>query len=206
VSDRVTGMLHTDSDYLKAAQTFAKQKANTRGMLNTSMAVGAGTDAAIKSVLPIASQEADLASKSNIAQANIASNDREKAMAAAVQMANNYAESFKTIVTDPNMPADARRSYQNQLLRTRDNNFALIEQMYGITLDWGSSGSGGGTPLIPAPAAPASPAANHPGVNVPFTNGSSGYRVPGVAVGAYGYVDSSGVWHPAQEDNTDEGE
>jgi hypothetical protein len=158
VANRVTGMLQSNSDYLKAAQTQSKQIANQRGMLNSSMAASAGTDAAIKSVLPIAQQEADLASKGNIAQANIASNDREKAMAAAVQMADTYEQSFRQIATDQNMPADARNTYMQHLSKLRDNNLALIEQMYGITLDWGSSGSGGaGAPIIAVPPPPPPP-------------------------------------------------
>jgi hypothetical protein len=159
VANRVTGMLQSNSDYLKAAQTQSKQLANQRGMLNSSMAASAGTDAAIKAVLPIAQQEADLASKGNIAQANIASNDREKAMAAAVQMADTYEQSFRQIATDQNMPADARNTYMQHLSKLRDNNLALIEQMYGITLDWGSSGTGGGTgaPIIAVPPPPPPP-------------------------------------------------
>lgn len=165
VEKRVTGMLTANSDYLKAAQTQSKQIANQRGMLNSSMAASAGTDAAIKSVLPIAQQEADLASKGNIAQANIASNDREKAMAAAVQMADTYEQSFRQIATDQNMPADARNTYMQHISRLRDNNMALIEQMYGITLNW--SGAGGGStatpPAVYNPPPPPPPVNNNPG-------------------------------------------
>jgi hypothetical protein len=165
VEKRVTGMLTANSDYLKAAQTQSKQIANQRGMLNSSMAATAGTDAAIKSVLPIAQQEADLASKANVAQANIASNDREKAMAAAVQMADTYEQSFRQIATDENMPADARNTYMQHISRLRDNNMALIEQMYGITLNW--SGAGGGStatpPAVYNPPPPPPPVNNNPG-------------------------------------------
>lgn len=58
VSSNLTGLLQADSPYLQQAQTIAKQAANKSGLLNTSMAAGAGTSAAIQAALPIAQGDA----------------------------------------------------------------------------------------------------------------------------------------------------
>jgi hypothetical protein len=58
VEDRMTGLLSKNSPYIKQAKSDAMKTANSRGLLNSSIAAGAGTDAAIRSSLPIASQDA----------------------------------------------------------------------------------------------------------------------------------------------------
>ncbi len=58
VESRLTGLLSQDSSYMDRARAGAAQTANTRGLLNTSMAAGAGEAAAIDAALPIAQQDA----------------------------------------------------------------------------------------------------------------------------------------------------
>jgi ethanolamine utilization protein EutP (predicted NTPase) len=58
VENRVARIAGGDSPVVQQAETAAAQAANARGLLNSSIAVGAGRDAAIKSALPIASQDA----------------------------------------------------------------------------------------------------------------------------------------------------
>lgn len=58
VQGQLTGLLDTNSDYMKQAQTQAQQASNKRGLLNSSMAATAGQAAAIQSALPIAQQDA----------------------------------------------------------------------------------------------------------------------------------------------------
>ena len=58
VEDRMAGLLEKGSPYLTAARNRALGTANKRGLLNTTMAAGAGEQAAIESALPIASQDA----------------------------------------------------------------------------------------------------------------------------------------------------
>jgi hypothetical protein len=160
VSKQLTGLLKADSPMLTQARTNAKKAANRRGLLNSSIAAGAGEAAAYDVALPIASQEAqqihqtnltgtDIASKEKVAFANISAHDREKATSAAVAMENIYGEAFRTIAHNQELPADARNAYLQHLGFIRDSNMNLIEQLYGIDLDWG-------TPSNPAsPTAPA---------------------------------------------------
>ena len=58
VQGRLTGLLESGSPYVTAAEEGAKRYAQSRGMLNTTMAGTGGRKAAIESALPIASQDA----------------------------------------------------------------------------------------------------------------------------------------------------
>ena len=58
VEGRLKGLLSTGSPYLDAARARAAGVANSRGLLNSSMAATAGEKAAIESALPIAQQDA----------------------------------------------------------------------------------------------------------------------------------------------------
>lgn len=58
VEGRLTSLLEKDNPYLVGARTRAAQTSNARGLLNTSIAAGAGESAAIESALPIAQQDA----------------------------------------------------------------------------------------------------------------------------------------------------
>ena len=59
VANQMSDLLQSDSPYLTAARTSAAQTAASRGLLNSSMAAGAGELAAIQSALPIAQQDAN---------------------------------------------------------------------------------------------------------------------------------------------------
>jgi hypothetical protein len=58
VAGQMKSLLSSDSPYIKQAQNSALRQASSRGLINTSMAAGAGQAAAIQSALPIAQQDA----------------------------------------------------------------------------------------------------------------------------------------------------
>jgi hypothetical protein len=58
VQDRMTNLLDQNNAYLQQAKTQGLQQAQQRGLLNSSLAVGAAQNAAIQSALPIATQDA----------------------------------------------------------------------------------------------------------------------------------------------------
>lgn len=73
VSGQLDSILAKGSPYLERARAGAAQTANARGLLNSSMAAGAGEAAAIDAALPIASADASVygtASRDNQAAAN----------------------------------------------------------------------------------------------------------------------------------------
>lgn len=61
VSGRLTGLLSEDSPYIRQARSRAERMANRRGLQNSSIAAGAGEEAAIASALPIAQGDAQIA-------------------------------------------------------------------------------------------------------------------------------------------------
>lgn len=159
VSGRVAGLLNSSNPFITQARTGAKQAANQRGLLNSSLAVQAGEQAALSAALPIASQESAQANQRNIAERNIQANDREKASAALVAFNNAYTEGFRSIQNNTNIPADARARSLEHLSALQDSNFRLVEQIYGIDLEWASPSAISATP---PPAAPRAPQPNLP--------------------------------------------
>lgn len=58
VQGQLTGLLDSDSAYIQQARSQAARAANARGLMNSSLAAGAGQAAAIAGALPIAAQDA----------------------------------------------------------------------------------------------------------------------------------------------------
>lgn len=58
VQGQLTGLLENQNPYMKVAEGKALQQANSRGILNSTMAVGAAQKANIEAALPIAQQDA----------------------------------------------------------------------------------------------------------------------------------------------------
>lgn len=59
VEGRLNALTAKGSKYTELAAKDASRRANTRGLINSTMAAGAGTEAAIRSALPIAQQDAN---------------------------------------------------------------------------------------------------------------------------------------------------
>lgn len=155
ISTRLNGLLNQNGPLIRQARQRGLETANARGLLNSNIAAGTAEAEAYKTALPIAAQESQQASAENIAHANIASNDREKATAAVVQMAKNYTDSFDTILNNPHIPADARDRYLTHIAALKDQNLNLVEQMYGISLDWGQGTGSNANDAANPPVTPA---------------------------------------------------
>lgn len=65
--NRLTGLLASDSPYLAAARQAGLRTAQSRGLLNTSIAAGTSEASAIAAAAPIASQDASQANQFNLA-------------------------------------------------------------------------------------------------------------------------------------------
>jgi hypothetical protein len=101
VQGQVGGLIKSQSPLMQLAETQAKQQMNQRGLLNTSMAVGAGQEAVIKQALPIAQQDATL--YANMAKYNADIANQQAAFEASAKnqasltnaAAKNAADQFK---------------------------------------------------------------------------------------------------------------
>lgn len=169
VADKVTSLTASSSPYIQQARASGLQAANRRGLLNSSMAAAASQGAAIDRALPIASQDAQQISQKNLTKMQADSDmerqrlvtssaDRNASLSAALEANKAYLAAFGQIADNDKIPAATRDAYIRHLLDTRATGLDMIQQIYGIQLDWGA-GSGG----TPAPSSgtflpPAAPA------------------------------------------------
>ena len=75
VQGQLTNIIASDSPLIQQAKTGALQQMNQRGLINSSMAIGAGQDAVIRNALPIAQQDAT--TNANSAQFNANAQTRQ---------------------------------------------------------------------------------------------------------------------------------
>lgn len=68
VENRITGLLSSDNPYMQQATTRGNQQAQSRGLLSSSMAVGAVEGQRIAAALPIAQQDAQTYSNRDLQQ------------------------------------------------------------------------------------------------------------------------------------------
>lgn len=104
----------------------------------------------------------DREAQERIATMNVAASERQASAGLAASFEGSYAAMVASIMENPDIPADVRQTYIEHAGRIRDSNLRLVEQFYGITLDWGAvpgaSGSGSNTPPPgPAPGGMAPP-------------------------------------------------
>lgn len=137
VSNNLTGLLNSDSPYIKQARLQAANQANSRGALNSSVAAGNAQAAAIQAGLPIAQgdaqaalslQESNLGNLSKAETANTAAN-------AQVTSAGTYAAAQEEVANANNLSALQRQrenlaftGEQNQLNYGRS--LGLMQQQY----------------------------------------------------------------------------
>ena len=107
VQNQVSGIIAANSPLMQQAQANALQQMNKRGLVNSSMAIGAGQAAVLDKALPIAAADAanySAASRFNAEQANIAG--------AGNQVATNEASKFGA--TASNVAAAANQAAINR--------------------------------------------------------------------------------------------
>lgn len=83
----------------------------------------------------------DNASKEKIASWNVGQYEKERAMSALTAMEQLYAGQFTSIGNNTDMPAETRNAYLQHIASLRDSSLNLVQQMYGIQLNWASPGA-----------------------------------------------------------------
>lgn len=158
IQARLGGLLSQANPLMRAARTGALQAANRRGLLNSSLAAQAGEQAMLGAALPIAQAEAEIdlrlrlqrmssESQEKIANLNVKAENQKGAMSAAAGMEQLYSSLLGSIMSNPNIPNDTRRQYEQHIANLRNSNLQLVEQIYGVDLDWNSVGMI--TPQVP---------------------------------------------------------
>jgi hypothetical protein len=162
VEHHLNRLTSQQSPLMQQAATQAAQVSNRRGLLNSSMGVQAGQRAALDVALPIASQQAsqghqqrlqrsDQRHQTRLTQTNIAAQERAAAANLAAQYEATYAQMMSNIMNNHEIPSGVRQQYMQHAAQVRDSNLRLVEQFYGITLDWNTPGTGGSGPPPESP-------------------------------------------------------
>lgn len=144
------GLLSPDNPLMKQAQFAGASSAAARGLQNSSIGAQAGQEAAYKVALPIASQDASqtsqknltqmgLSSQQGIASMNVASADRQNTAAAQAATEQSYANLYNSIMSNTALSAKQRTDQLTHINAIRDSNYGLIEQIYGVNLDWATA-------------------------------------------------------------------
>lgn len=94
VAGQVNKLVTQGSPLIDQAQTAAKQQANKRGMLNSTMAITAGQDAAYRAALPIAQQDAQ--TFANAGQFNAGAKNNSMLQTAQLQQQANLTNAAAT--------------------------------------------------------------------------------------------------------------
>lgn len=118
VANQMTGLLSAGSPYMDVARTGALQTANQRGLLNSSIAAGAGEKAAIESAMPIATQDAQTYAQAQMAnqQAINAARAQGSDLGTQTALANTAAQN-KITETQARLSAEQQMAQQNAALQ-----------------------------------------------------------------------------------------
>jgi len=162
-SGQLNKLIAEDSPYIQQARASGTQSANRRGLLNSSMAAGAATGSAIAAAAPIAAQNASQIAAKNMAHQQggydmerqkvvTASADRNASLSAALESNKAYLAAFGQLADNKDIPAATRDAYLRHLLDTRSTGMDMIQQVYGIELNWAGKPQPGAGPTAAPPS------------------------------------------------------
>jgi hypothetical protein len=150
---QLTGIISQNSPLLQQARTDALQQANSRGLLNSSIAQTAGDSAVYNAAVPIAQSDAAQASK--VAQTNVANTnadigtnlasqnqsntanieaqykDLTQGSASASQLVSNAQNNIAQILQNTNMDAGAKQAAIDQIKGNLQNSMGMIGSLAG---------------------------------------------------------------------------
>lgn len=130
VEGRLTGLLDDNSRYIQQARDNAAQQANRRGLINSSIAAGAGQKAAIESALPIAQQDAQTFHSQGRANQDVTNTFRTNEQAFNMNRALKEQEQRHT-VDRMNIDQVNREKFaqlESKLSILKDNNAARLQE------------------------------------------------------------------------------
>jgi len=130
VQGQLGSMLDSDSRLMKQAATMGKQQANQRGLLNSSMGVGAAQNAMIRNAMPAAQQDAGY-------QQDLGKLGATSAANAWGVMANNITdivaqgmEGIANINANPDISQADKTKMINQITSMRDTDIEFQKGLY----------------------------------------------------------------------------
>lgn len=141
VEGRMAGLLDQDNRLMKMAETEGLQTANSRGLLNSSMAVGAAQDAMARQALPIARQDAGFFQEA-VGRNQAHQQDMNRLHASSMAnawgvMANNTTdivaqgmEGIANIQANPDIKPEDKTKMIEQITAMRDTDISFQRDLY----------------------------------------------------------------------------
>lgn len=163
-ADRTARMAELDKQLTSQANLAQMDAAARQKLVETE-----GRQAMDRSVLD-ANTRLDIADKESQLAA------QRYALDAATNATNAYMSALGQSMLNENIPADVRASFQASLQKTTQANIALVNQITGQNLTWGTMSSTtptGGVPTSPPPPMPATSGATWPGAPLPAGVGTT---------------------------------
>lgn len=159
VASQVAKLQSTDSAISRNAIAQGMKSANRRGLINSSMGIGAGLASNMAAIVPIASQDAQQNFGKNmgfiedkrardITAAQIASNDRSAYAQTAGNIASNLQTGIANTLANDKIPAGVRSQVQSDMTALYRAQMDQLAALYGTKLNWGGTTSGGGSSNI----------------------------------------------------------
>ena len=158
VADNINSVIKQNSPLMTQAKSAATRAANSRGLMNSSMAVNAGQDAVLKYATPIGSQQAqqnfqtndgfrkytyqadltnrEIASREKTAQWQLNSADANNTAQQMSNAASLYSNQIANINNNTNLSAGDRTTQIAQARAEYDRAMRLVEQIYQVDLAW----------------------------------------------------------------------
>jgi len=144
---RLDKMLKSDSPLMKRAETQGKQYANTRGLLNSSMAAGASQGAMIDAATPIAAQDSNnlmrsalsgqqLDQENQMVDTKAYANMRGQFLDSTASMINESNINISEIQSSPDIPAAEKQKMISQQIAMRDADMAGLEALFKSQPMW----------------------------------------------------------------------
>jgi hypothetical protein len=155
VEQRVNRITSVNSPLMQQAGAMGAKASNRRGLLNSSIGVQAGQAAVLDAAVPIATQDAANSQQTKVTGMSLASQERANSANLAAQFEGTYSQTVASIMENTNLPEKVRDKYLKHAAEVRDSNLRLVEQFYGVKLNWTSPVTPGSGPPPPPPPPPA---------------------------------------------------
>lgn len=144
VSSQVDKLQSKDSALMRKSVADSNKAMNRRGLLNSSIASGAGIAAGLGAVVPIASQEASQNLAKNqqarsevLEREKIKASDRQSYMSTLATMQGNYIQGIGSTLADRKLAAATRSAAQNDMAALFNSGQQQLAKLYGVSLNWG---------------------------------------------------------------------
>ena len=151
VATQVSKLQSQDSALMRQSSAAGLRTANRRGLINSSMGVGAGVSAALGAVTPIASQDAESIKQKNmqgvdhqqgrmLTAAQIAAQDRQTYANSMNAAGDSYITGIGKTLENDKIPSSTRAAVQGDIAAIYKQQQAQLAAIYGSpALSWGAA-------------------------------------------------------------------